>query len=448
MKLQLDRDLRTVAKELPLARETAALKRAMGAAGADAGSDAMDPDLYDVVFSSGSVGGGTAVRPVSDLPTLFVSDTDKSRPHVVRLPLGAAEDAVAAPWQSGGRRPPDTAILPPRYRPKGLAIDRSGTTLYVSASLSAQAAASDAARQRGSDAGEDTADGSLRSTGLVLRVTVGRDAPHFVSHIAHVGAPEGLALDPTGAHLYVANTWPDSIVHIELPNGEPEELARFHQPRALVVDGAGRYLYATNTDGAIVRVSLRGAPDACQLPVVGARFDFPLFLAIGGGAAAVAAAGDGGDSGGTDAAAQDVILFTTNAGISSGKPSVIRTAVRATLAIRSCSGSSSRLLSRSRLVERRPTRPRPRTGRAAGTPSEACWHVSVGEAERREPLPAPSAKARPLRQLGPVRGWHRTAWASTRGARRGENRRHLERTGAGCLGSRAWNGDGAESSAK
>ena len=63
VKLQLDRDLRTVAKELPLARETAALKRAMGAAGADAGSDAMDPDLYDVVFSSGSVGGAGAELP-------------------------------------------------------------------------------------------------------------------------------------------------------------------------------------------------------------------------------------------------------------------------------------------------------------------------------------------------------------------------------------------------
>lgn len=102
-------------------------------------------------------------------------------------------------------------------------------------------------------------------------------------------------------------------------------LSRFHQPRGVAVDSWDRFLYAANTNGAIVRITIGAVNEpghsgkevplkditACMLQTTGTPFDFPLYLAVG---------------------PSNTNLYVTNAGIMSGSSFVSVTHMRLTSA--------------------------------------------------------------------------------------------------------------------
>jgi hypothetical protein len=165
----------------------------------------------------------------------------------------------------------------PQYHPKGITVDPSGEHIYVAA-FEKELSASDVSDKMGR-----TKTKATRPKASVLHITKieGADGKYQVDHVGKdIGSPEGLAVDSTNTNIYVANTWPDSIVRITLtPPYAQKTIATFHQPHGVAIDHADKYLYVANTNGAIVRVTLPDGP-ACTIQTGGATFDYPYFLTI------------------------------------------------------------------------------------------------------------------------------------------------------------------------
>jgi hypothetical protein len=213
---------------------------------------------------------------------LYVTNNDPVNGDLLELQLDA--DGAVSSTKHGFM-----ASLKGKFHPKGVTVDPSGEHIYVSA-FEKELTSSESRDKSGR-----VEKSSSRPKASVLHITKIEEGKYQVDHLGkNIGSPEGLAVDSTNTFLYVANTWPDSIVRITLaPPYEQKTIATFHQPHGVTIDSRDKFLYVANTNGAIVRVSLPDGP-ACTIHTEGASFDYPYFLAI---------------------TADDSRLYTTNAGV-------------------------------------------------------------------------------------------------------------------------------------
>jgi 6-phosphogluconolactonase len=226
---------------------------------ANPGQGENDISLFDIA-SNGyltEVPPRTTVAPLGVLPKLLLMDPSGNYLYVMNATSdnisvfsidsqsGVLTQIVGSPFSVGGLLTPLDMQLTP-----------NGNFLYVSV------AGGQADSLNGSIFGFSVNAGALQ---LVTRPFVNADGEN----------PNGLAIDPSGKYLYVANTQSQSIsIFSILPSGalednvqgSPLSVSPYNTPQALLLDPKGQYLYVANQGSSNVAVysidSSTGLPTA------------------------------------------------------------------------------------------------------------------------------------------------------------------------------------------
>lgn len=180
------------------------------------------------LFTMSSDGALTEVTPrtvVGTSPTLLVMDSAGSLLYVANS--GSNSISVFSVDAGSGALTAVGSAFPIGITPLNMKLSPSGNVLYVT--------------------------GAGSPAGFIEVFSLNAGAPTFLQLVQPGANPYGLAIDPSGAHLYTANTGDNSISEFTInPDGSLTELSgspigeSFSTPLALLVDNSGKYLYVAN----------------------------------------------------------------------------------------------------------------------------------------------------------------------------------------------------------
>ncbi len=190
------------------------------------------------LFTISSTGALTEVTPrtvVGTAPTLLVMDSAGSFLYVGNV--GSNDISVFSISASGGALTSVPQSSSPTigigFSPLNVKLSSSGNVLYVT--------------------------GGGSPAGYIEVFSLNAGVATFVQLVQPGANPYGLAIDPSGAHLYTANTGDNSIsaFTISATDGSLTPISgfplgeSFSTPLALLIDNSGKYLYVANEGGSV-----------------------------------------------------------------------------------------------------------------------------------------------------------------------------------------------------